>query len=128
MGPFLKVTLGKTGLCFGLLQHLPTSSPCVPDGNLQVQLDFLIACEPASGPKSAGLQARQDENDSTHQLGAKTLFQLRQEGCNCFIELPFGPVMATRVLQASTWPPPQTDAVELATARQRLSSKYRRHL
>src|SRR4051812_49305798 len=62
-----------SALFFSISQPIAHASLCgegVPDVNLQVQLDFLIACEPAAGPKSAGLQARQDGNGSTHSPGS----------------------------------------------------------
>ena len=72
MNTILKLC-SASALFFSISQPLAHASLCgegVPDGTLQVQLDFLIACEPASGPKSAGLQARQDGNGSTHSPGS----------------------------------------------------------
>src|SRR5438093_6470857 len=72
MNTILKLSFASA-LFFSIFQPPAHASLCgegVPDGNLQVQLDFLIACEPASGPRSAGPQARQDGNGSTHSPGS----------------------------------------------------------
>jgi hypothetical protein len=72
MNTILKLCFASA-LFFSISQPLAHASLCgegVPEGTLQVQLDFLIACEPASGPQSAGLQARQDGNGSTHSPGS----------------------------------------------------------
>src|SRR5689334_2707164 len=72
MNTILKLC-SASALFFSISQPLAHASLCgegVPDGTLQMQLDFLIACEPASEPQSAGLQARQDGNGSTHSPGS----------------------------------------------------------
>src|SRR4029079_2911375 len=72
MNTILKLC-SASALFFSTSQPLAHASLCgegVPEGTLQMQLDFLIACEPASGPQSAGLQARQDGNGSTHSPGS----------------------------------------------------------
>src|SRR5437762_1313777 len=77
-------------LFFVLLEATALASVCaegVPNGSLQVQLEFLIACEPAAGPSSLGSQAKQEGNGSprSSNLSAgpsekKAAFGLRASG------------------------------------------------
>jgi hypothetical protein len=64
MNTILKLSLLSI-LLLSAAGHSAHASACadgVPEGTLEAQINFLLACEPASGPSTQAAQARQDGN------------------------------------------------------------------
>jgi len=71
MDTILKLSLLSV-LLLSAAGHSAHASACadgVPEGSLGVQIEFLIACEPALGPSFHALQARQEGNGAPESTG-----------------------------------------------------------
>src|SRR4051812_13827035 len=71
MNTILKLSFASV-LFFGLASHQAHAGACaegVPEGSLETQIQFLLACEPASGPSAQAPQARQEGNGASQSGG-----------------------------------------------------------